>query len=292
MMMTVPVVETIKSTFNFDVEKLPLAGPDNIRTPYYGLFRSDNMEVVSPSSVTKRYVPHTTDDILALVESSEDLFEEHGSAKCYFNNGHYVILEPSKEFRRSVYGTADNVFPRLVLRAGYDGKAFTAAVGYYRDLCSNMHIMRMVKGTHVTIRHTSGLRQKMKELRDTFEMLGNGWDNLTAAIDRMQQTEVSIGSVLDSIYGAPNENSQRAVTMHKNRTEAIVRRIAKERNLSGRPALAGDGIVSAWEILNGIQGYIQWDASRRESDLVGRAVQSMNDPTVRKAEELLMSMSA
>ena len=42
--MTADAIENIRETFNFSIEKFPLSGPDGMKTPFYGLFRSDNCE--------------------------------------------------------------------------------------------------------------------------------------------------------------------------------------------------------------------------------------------------------
>ena len=36
--------DRVHSAFPFTVDKLPLHGPDNMPTPHYGLFRSDNWQ--------------------------------------------------------------------------------------------------------------------------------------------------------------------------------------------------------------------------------------------------------
>ena len=49
---TLTVAETVAEKFNFSVDKFRLSGPDNMNTPFFGLFRSDTMRVVHDSSVT------------------------------------------------------------------------------------------------------------------------------------------------------------------------------------------------------------------------------------------------
>ena len=66
-------LETVQNTFDFSVDKFPLYGPDNMPTPHFGLFRSDNSECVG-KSVSARYVPHNTDDILAITEAAAEAF--------------------------------------------------------------------------------------------------------------------------------------------------------------------------------------------------------------------------
>ena len=44
-------LDVVKSTFDFNIGKYPLSGPDNMRTPWYGLFREDTTAVVGNGSV-------------------------------------------------------------------------------------------------------------------------------------------------------------------------------------------------------------------------------------------------
>ena len=182
-------VDQVKSAFDFSVDKFPLRGPDSMSTPWYGLFDS-NGEPVGPRSVSQVYVPHTTDDVVALVEASADAFGSELTARCHFNYGHFVELAPSKDFRRSVFGTADNIFPRVVIRAGYDGRAFSATVGYWRDACNNMAMLRQVDGATVSIRHTSGLRDEMDDLIQTFQRLRGSWDNVADVVANLENRRV------------------------------------------------------------------------------------------------------
>lgn len=281
-------VDSVKNAFNFTVDKFPLSGPDGLKTQWYGLFRSDNSEPVGNGSVTSRYVPHKTDDVVAMVEAVSAAFDGVAKVTCYFNHGHYVSIMPSKEYRLKVFGTADNIFPRLIVRAGYDGKAFNATMGYYRDLCKNMACLRMVGGTSQSIRHTSGLRGKMDTLIETFTGLRDGWDTLSQRVLTMQQEQVNMAEFLKDVYGEPEKPWGRAATIHKNRTESIFNRLLNERHQSGRPSLGRDWMVSKWEAFNAVQGYVQHDATRKgKIEGFGRVIAAMNDPAVIKAEELL-----
>jgi len=286
------IVGKVSSAFNFKVEKFPLSGPDNMKTPFYGLFRDDNQEVVGSGSVTARYFPHQTDDVLALVEAASTAFEGVADLSCGFRDGHFVTIQPSKDFRRSIFGNADNVFPRVVINAGYDGKAFTASMGYYRDLCKNLAIMRSVKSTTVSIRHTAGLRPKMRELIDTFGSLKESWNDLGKVIDFLESREVSMVNFLDQVYGKPAEDSKRGLTMHQNRTELIFKRLTSERLRSGRPQLGENFMVSAWEAFNAVQGYVQHD-SRRHGQVsdVDRILAASRDLNVQRAESVVMQLA-
>jgi len=283
------ILDTVADAFNFTVEKFPLAGPDNMKTPFYGLFRDDNSQCIG-NAVSSDYVPHTTDDVLAIVEATQAVFEDC-NVQTYFKEGHYVDLAPTKEMRRAIYGTADNIFPRLTIFAGYDGRAFKVHMGYFRDLCLNLHRMKSIKSTYVSIRHTSGLRGKMNELIDQFSGLKDGWDDLGKVIDRMESTSVQLASFLDKVYGKPTAEG-RSTTIHTNRTEAIFKRVLDERLRSGRPQIDDNYTVSAWEAFNAVQGYVQHDASRKGTpNQFDRILASSNDTAVNIAESLAYSLA-
>ena len=283
------VVDTVKSKFDFTVDKFPLSGPDGLKTPLYGLFRSDTMDYVG-KPCSKHYVAHQSDDVLALVESAGEAFEGGGDVQCHFRDGHYVSIAPSRDQRRAIYGTSDNIFPRFIVNAGYDGRAFSAIMGFYRDACSNLAMMRQIEGTSVSIRHGSGLREKMDDLIQTFSVLRESWATLGDVIAELQTREVRMADFLDQIYEQPAEDSKRGKTVHKNRTEAIFRRLSRERFTTGRGTMDSQFNVSAWEAYNAVQGYVQHDATRKGSPSdFARIIQASNDSAVKKAESLALA---
>jgi len=210
---------------------------------------------------------------------------------------------PTDEQRTAIYGQADtdNIFPRIIINAGYDGKAFSATMGYYRDACLNLAMMRRVSGTTVSIRHTSGLRGHMDELIATFNTLKDSWGNLTTVIRNLESTDVRMTDFLNEIYGQPTPEalalaatgqSVRAVTTHQNRTEAIWKRLNTERTRTGRPQMTNT--VSAWEAYNAIQGFVQHDAQAKQGfkGEFDRILRASNDANVRKAEKLVLDLVA
>ncbi len=278
----------VSSVFNFSVDKFPLSGPENMRTPFYGLFRSDNQQVVGSGSVSSRYLPHTTDDILALTESALESIGGDCEVSCHFDDGHYVKIKPSVEYRREVFDN-DTVWPQFLIRAGYDGEAFSASLGLYRDMCRNMHIMRQVQGTTVRIRHTNSLRSKMDDLINTFELLKGSWERLLDTVKAMNTGTVLMVDFLDAIYGKPEKDEGRGATIHRNRTEAIFRRLQKEHTQLGL-TIPSDFKVSAWLAFNAVQGYVQHDSTRKgEVNDWGRLISAQDSLAVRKAEELALA---
>jgi hypothetical protein len=280
------LLDTLREKYNFTVDKLQLSSPFGV-TPMYGLFRSDTHELVNTKSVSGRYVPHTTDEVAAIVEATQSVFE-NCNAKFDFRNGHYVTIEPTKADRIAIYGTADNIFPRLNIYAGYDGQAFKTWMGWFRDLCLNMSRMKSIKSTQSSIHHSGGLRQRMTELVDKFHQLKDSWGDLSNTILQMESVQVKLADFLNGVYGVPAE-SGRGLTMHQNRTEKIFKRILDERLRSGRPELDGDYRVSAWEAYNSVQGYVQHDASRRgNATAFDRLLLADSDASVDRAESLAM----
>jgi len=287
------VADRVRSEFGFTVDKFPLTGPDGMRTPHYGLFRSDNGECIGRNSVSGRYVPHTTDDVLALVEAAGSAFGGVAAVRTHFRDGHYVAVQPTREYRESIFGQKDTVFPRLIIDAPYGGTgSFTGTLGFYRDLCRNMSIMRQVEGTTVSIRHTSGLRNEMNDLIAAFGQLEAGWSNLAAVMRGMEERRVRLAQFITALYGEPDEREGRSLTIHKNRTEAIVRRLLRERAVAGRPDMGSDGVVTGWEAFNAVQGYVQHDATRRGNPSeMARIVRAMHDVAVARAERLVYEMA-
>jgi hypothetical protein len=273
------------------VNKFPLSGPDGMRTPWYGLFRTDTGDVVGPGSVSSAYEPHTTDDVVALVEAAESTFGDVSDFQSGFRGGHFVSVQPSndRDLRLKLYEN-DIVFPRLNISGRY-GEGFRASIGLFRLICSNLSTMSQVAGVSVSFRHTSGLRPKMDELIQTFGTLQHGWSALSARIVEMDQQRVNVAQFLDAMYGQPEEGSQRSITIHRTRTEDIITRLARERTAAGRP-MGSLHEASAWEAFNMVQGYTQHDKSRKgRVTAFDRAIMAGLDPAVTRAEKVLLSMA-
>jgi len=297
------VSASVRSAFNFDVDKFPLYGPDNMPTDQYGLFRSDTGYIEGVKSISSRYVPHSTDDVCALVEAASTMFDGEVECKTHWNKGHYVSVAPTRDRRRAIFGTADNVFPRVVIRGGFDGRGFDGSVGYWRDACDNLAIMRRVSGCSVSIRHTSGLRDRMTELVETFSQLEQGWENTVAAAQDMQSREVILKDFIAEVYEdrkpSPEElilhesKKQRTVTNYDKMLEKMFDRVVEERERTGRPNFqrGQTKVVSAWEAFNAVQGYVQHDAQSKKgfkSDFA-KILRAASDPHVLTAEKIALS---
>ena len=286
------VVADVRGVFGFTVDKFPLSGPEGMVTDFYGLFRSDTSECVG-KPVKRGYVPHQADDVLALVDAASAVYDGEIAVRCHFREGHHVIVEPTKAHRAAIFGENDNIFPRLIINAGYDGKSFSATMGFYRDLCKNLAIPKLLAGHAVKIRHTSGLQPNMKGLIASFEKVKERWDAVRENAVSLEAKTVVLRDVLAYVYGdQPTENG-RGRTMHANRLEAIIRRIERERSLSGRSGTVNlDSTVSGWEAYNAVQGYVQWDAQSKKTHAgeFDRILRASSDSAVVAAERFLMSV--
>jgi hypothetical protein len=116
------------------------------------------------------------------------------------------------------------------------------------------------------IRHTAHLRDKLSELRDTFARLAGSWNAVVETAQAMESRQVNIAAFLRQVYPLANDASERTQSSAERRIEAIVSRVVRERQVTGRPRLvANDGayLVSAWEAFNAVQGYSQHDSRLR-----------------------------
>lgn len=295
---------SVRRDFDFSVDKFPLYGPDNMKTDQYGLFRSDNGYIEGVKSISGRYVPHTTDDVCALVEAAATGFDGEIECKTHWNKGHYVSIQPTREDRVSIFGTADNIFKRLIIRGGFDGKGFKGTVGFWRDACDNLSMMRKVSCTDVSIHHTGGLRLHMDELIKKFGRLNEGWDNIVTAAQQMEDARVNLGEFVREVYAdrvpsdteillASSGTKVRAVSVFDKMLETIMDRVIDEREKTGRSKfqVGSPKTVSGWEAYNAVQGYVQHAAQSKtgfKSDFA-RILRASQDRHVAKAEELALS---
>lgn len=300
------VSSDVRSAFNFSVDKFPLYGPDNMKTDQYGLFRSDTGYIDGLKSISSRYVPHTTDDVCALVEAASTALDDTFICKTHWNRGHYVILEPSRDRRKAIYGTKDNIFLRIMIRGGFDGKGFKADVARYRDACANLDIPRLVEGNCVSIPHTSGLRSRMDELVTRFESLSDGWDAMMQQAEEMQANTVNLSSFLRQVYEdqmptvqqillAESGTPVKKVTIFEKMIAKVKARIVNERKKTLRPPADVESQfceVSGWEAYNAVQGYAQHDSRAKKGfdSSFARILRASNDKAVAKAEQLALAI--
>lgn len=287
------VADVINEAFPFSVDKFPLQGPDGMRTPHYGLFRSDNSYCV-PVSVKKGYQPHTVEDIIAVAEAAVIGFESSDAAKihCVWGRlGHKVIIGPAREHRRAIFGTRDNIFPRAIIDGRF-GRGFKATFGTYRDACENLAMIRTEGSVSFNIRHSSGLRANIDEMVEQFKQLAAEMDNVHEIAMKMEERRASVADFIAELYPVVKDDSKRAVNSARSRAEKIVNRILRERRETGRPSGSPEE-ASVWELVNGVTGYIQHDKSRHGNLTVAeRAIKGVEDPASATAWEHALQLVA
>lgn len=291
------ISEKLNAAFPFTVDKFRLQGPDNLTTPFFGLFRSDNSQCV-PVAVTKQFVPHTTEDVIALAEAARTAFDlpddQLKVAAAWTRTGHRVSIRPTEAYRQSIFGEKDNIWPSLVIRAGY-GKAFTTSCGLYRDACRNMSIVRGVEKTTTTIAHRGNFRQEFDSLVHSFQSLAAKFDNIVEVARAYEAKKVAIADFLAAMYPVPGaEATASTVTRHRTKMQALLNRFTDERLKTGRENPHNySGEASVWEMLNIVTGYEQWDSQVRgkltDTDRMFRAVDSTECD---RAWELAAEMAA
>ncbi len=291
---TADINAAVAEAFAFEVDKFPLTGPDGIRTPFYGLFRSDNGALVADRAVSRNYVPHTTEDVQRIVEAVGEAFGGVAAVRCGFRKGHFVEITPTRERRAEVFGTADSIVPRVLIEARYGGTGcFNVSMGHYRDVCRNLARLTMVRETKVKIRHSSTMRGRMDDLVNTVRRLDGAWDRIVETVRAMENVQVNMADFLREMYGEPEEGKNN--TRHKRRTEAIFSRLLRERVATGRGGIDEENfMVSGWEAWNSVQGYIQHDKTRkgeRRTNEISRAMSSLTDGNVIRAEEWILAQA-
>lgn len=286
------VLETVATDFDFHVEKQRVVlGPDCIPTEGYGLVKCDlngGRQHVG-RFCSKNYVPHTTDDVLALTEAACNVFDGDVKVRTHFEHGHYVDITPSDQHRIAVYGGKDSLFPRFMINGSYNGRGFSASLGYYRDLCRNLAMMKKTnKNTHVSIHHSSKLRSRMDSLIDTFSTLKEEWQTMSTLIAQLTEIPLNVERFMRDVYSEPEGKS----TRYENKIEKVILRLATESHRLGQPDPTETKQASAWLLFNAVQGYEQHDASRSKSTSdFGRVIRSENDYT-RNAERVISRLVA
>lgn len=295
---TSEIIDVINRNFSYDVQKFPLTGPDNMKTGYFGLFDQYG-NVVGTKSVTDQYVVHTDDQIKKLAIAATEAFEGAARIRCFFNAGHNFIIEPPRSKRRNIFGTADSIFPRAIIRAPYITGAVVGSVGMWRDLCLNLSMMSQVESSTIRIHHDSFLDGNMDYMIKQFQKLHESWELVADAAEDMESRSVILSDFLREVYTPPTIEEIREKPGKQEKYESLItrvfNRVLDERERSGRSNVSsGNNVqVSAWEAYNAVQGHQQHGTKRKKVQGVGedtmRIFKALNDKYVDKARELALS---
>ena len=282
-----------ESSLPFKVLKMPMTGPDGLESPEFGLWRSDTWDYVSSKSVRSGYNPHQTSDVVQLGIAATESFDVPVSVDCHFQGGHYITILPTKEFRRSIYGTSDNVFPRFQISAIYGSGGFQASLGIYRDVCSNMAMLKSVTSTTTMIRHDSNFSENYDSLLAQFSCLRERWGTVADACEQMESIKVNLKDFYNFMFPISESDSARKKSAHEKMITKIHSRLLRERFETGRDSQVLDSPVSGWEAWNAITGYVQHDKRRKKNPTFFERVISANrDSMCQKAEEYIFSLAS
>lgn len=279
------VESDILGAFPCEVEKVQLQNPATGSPSNHFCLVYDGKEL--PVSVKKNYVPHSRNDIVTLCDAAKEAFGGQIKIATTFKDGHFVSIQPTDQYRRSIFGT-DTINPRMIIQAKCGGGAFRASLGWYRDVCRNLTWLKSVAVVSESIRHSANLPQKHAELVETFGIVANGWENTVEYLKVMDDRQVRVSAVLAELMGERPDKG-RAQTIFDRKVSAIDSILVKERmktGKSGRPATE----ATAWELFNAIQGYSQHQKTRHGNPTeIERAAIAGSDLEVSKAEQLLFA---
>lgn len=286
------VENVIDGKYNFEVKKLPLVGLDDMDSPatgFCGLFRDDNLHIVGDSSVSSKYVPHSRNDIKALVEASRQAFDGELSVDCFWRDAHVLVVMPTRDAVAKI-GGRDTIIPRLSIYGGFAGKGFQASLGFYRVICNNLAILNQVGGVSANIRHTMGMRDKIDDLVTRFQEIKGSWDETVAAAEKMNEKKFVVRDFLADFFKSDDVKTERGRTRMLNIVDAVMTRIIREQTDLG----TYDGLRTAtgWQLFGAIHGYTQHEASRKEKDITLRGLDTWNDASIARLERMAMGVGA
>lgn len=290
----VDVRAELAKAFPFEITKLPLSGPDGQQTPFYTMFRSDNGLQIG-GACKETFVPHTVDDVAVLTETAAAKFGGDVRLSTWWNgHGHEVIVAPrDTSFKGHVGDVKDIVWPRLHVRALYNGTAYMASLGLWRHSCDNLMMPKLVKGCSTKIYHSTNLRTRIDELNGEFQKLAGTWEASLATMNRMADVEVNMSEFIGKVFGVSVKPDGSQTTSGARRQEAILGRLTKDRTTLDRDV--NSPRVTLWEAVNAVQSYVQHVVTRRaysDSDLTERSFVALGDGRVDRTYEVAMSLLA
>lgn len=277
-------MKAIRKAFPFNVEMRALFGPNGESTDFFGLFRDDTDQCVSRHACKASYRPHTVEEVELITKAATQGLQTDKMQCHWTGSAHVVLLQPSNQQRRSIQGAADNIFPRFMLRAGYDGRKFRATLGWWRDLCDNLVMLESVSECTMAITHTANLSQRIDELSESFHALASHWSEVTNMAKQMQGRSVTLEDFEKQVFGTTRGDNAFADKRHN----ALQARIDRERKSTKRR-----GKLTLWEAFNAVQGYAQHDRTRTANvSAMDRAMLAQADPDARRALEIALKLAA
>ena len=290
-------IEAQLEKFPKHITKRQLFGPSGEETGVYGLFDEHN-RFVGRGSVTDRYVQHQLHHIRPIIGSVLGLPGfRNPIVEARWKEGHYIRIRPDDDYRREIF-KGDSIWPQLDLWFGLGGLPARGRLPMKRDACDNLMMPRNSSEINFSIKHTKSLETRVARVQDQFHTIVANWDSVVDHCREMHAKRINLKDLLAEMFPEPNGDSKRATTNHNDKINAIWSRITRESyklNLE-TPTLASP-MTTGWMAYNAIQGYRQHTASRkgekgmsRERKEFERSVSVLDDSTVQRAEELILSM--
>lgn len=158
-----------------------------------------------------------------------------------------IVIDPN--------GIADPIRQFLAIMNSHDGKTpLMAIVTPWRVLCGNTHRFAIngssrKNGTKFTIRHTKNAKNKIEEARRVLGLTVAYYEDFAAEETELALSEGFTHTDLDELLREVwevKEDSKRAVTLSKNRTEKIHDLFDAEASRIGRTAFAAENAVTAY----------------------------------------------
>ena len=272
------IAATVGEAFPFEVAKMPLFGPDNHRTPHFGLCRDDRTgeDAWCRVTVKKNYVPHSTEDVKHIASAAAYGFDvplDEVDVSCSWRDGkgHRVSIKPSKAHRRNIYGKADNIFPQFIVSADYGG-SLKADCGMFRDACKNMQMIRKVEGSSIRLCHTKDFRENFDATVSDFLHLAAKYDSVVEASRMLASRRVAMADFISELYPVDESDTKGKKTRNVKKVQSIITRLLRERESLGDQVGNDLKSVSLWEAVNAVTGYVQHD--KRSSRNLGTDAES------------------
>lgn len=283
---------------DWTVEQTPatFTGPDGkVRTvpDTFINYRSDNFEPLG--SVGKIYYPF---DNLTAYSILDELLDHGMIAKSAgsFRSGRkvFVSAEVPSDLVIDPDGIADVVRQYVIITNTHDGNgSLIASISEWYPRCANTHRIALAEASATyKIRHTRGGLNKIEEARQVLGLTRQYHETFIREETELAQvpfTDNELDNLIKEVWGEPDPDSKRGVTLAANRREKVHEVWAVELGRLGATAFAAE---------NAVTGYLDHMSELRpRGDLKGNRLAALGqslleDTTVEKksaAHAVLMS---
>ena len=252
----------------------------------FRLYRSDTGEAVG-NPVSEGYVLHNLDNIITLTEAIQESLGCELKLRTHWNNGEFIIAEPTKEARLQCKAD-DALWKRVIVNGRYGGLSpLTGLAGLFRDTCTNLMMIESVQTAHMSIRHTANLPNRVDELLMKFNRLTDSWELSLDKINQMSRNTVNLGDYTDQVWQIERD-PDKPNTRADNRARAIANRWNNEQPHRHPSVYPYHIETNAWSAYNAVQGHIQHNGEQTTHN-IGRALHTLDSTRVKRAEQLALA---